>query len=137
MNSTSAAATSTTASYETVRDASTGGEGDKPAKTTVQPYRDTLDRLWIIDPLPAWQPVHNPITRLTGPPKHHLADPALAARLLGADADALLDSRALGPPIPRRGTLLGHLFESLVTQSVRVVAQATKTSAIFDGWQRR
>jgi len=67
-----AAATSTTASYETIRDAATGGEADKPAKTTTQPYRDTLERLRVIDPVPAWQPVRNPITRLTAPPKHHL-----------------------------------------------------------------
>jgi predicted AAA+ superfamily ATPase len=123
-----AAATSTTASYETIRDAATGGEADKPAKTTTQPYRDTLERLRVIDPVPAWQPVRNPITRLTAPPKHHLADPALAARLLGADVEALLDARPLGPPIPRDGTLLSHLFESLVTLSMRVFAQAAEAT---------
>ncbi len=123
-----AAATSTTASYETIRDAATSGESDKPAKTTTQPYRDTLERLWIIDPVPAWQPVRNPVSRLTQPPKHHLADPALAARLLGADVDALLDARPLGPPIPRDGTLVGHLFESLVTLNVRVFAQAAEAT---------
>jgi predicted AAA+ superfamily ATPase len=123
-----AAATSTSASFETIRDAATGGEADKLAKTTTQPYRDTLERLWIIDPIPAWQPVRNQITRVTAPPKHHLADPALAARLLGADVDALLDGAPLGPPIPRDGTLLGHLFESLVTLDVRVFAQAAEAT---------
>jgi uncharacterized protein len=121
-----AAATSTTASYETIRDAATSGEGDKPAKTTTQPYRNTLERLWILDPVPAWQPVRNPMARLTAPPKHHLADPALAARLLGAEVDSLLEARPLGPPIPRDGTLLGHLFESLVTLGVRVFAQSAE-----------
>ncbi len=48
-----AAATSTTASLETIRDAATGGEGQKPAKTTVQPYREILEQLWILDPIPA------------------------------------------------------------------------------------
>lgn len=123
-----AAATATTATYETIRDAATGGEGDKPAKTTVLPYRDTLERLWILDPVRAWQPVRNPITRLAGAPKHHLADPALAARLLGADVDALLEARTLGPPMPRRGALIGHLFESLVAQGVRVFAQAAEAT---------
>jgi hypothetical protein len=33
------------------------------------------------------------MARLTAPPKHHLADPALAARLLGVGAEALLDAR--------------------------------------------
>lgn len=123
-----AAATSTTASYETLRDAATSGQSDKPSKTTTQPYRETLERLWIVDPVPAWQPTRNHIARLTAPPKHHLADPALAARLLGADVDALLSGRSIGPPIPRDGTLLGHLFESLVTLGVRVFAQAAEAT---------
>ena len=50
---------------------------------------------------------------------HQLADPALAARLLGVDTGALIDGAPAGPPIPREGTLLGALFESLVTLSVR------------------
>ena len=123
-----AAATSTTASFETIRDAATSGEGNKPAKTTTLPYRDTLERLWIIDPVPAWKPTRNAVARLTAPPKHHLADPALAARLLGADVDALLDAAAVGPAIPRDGALLGHLFESLVTLDVRVYAQAAEAT---------
>lgn len=119
-----AAATSTTASYETIRDAATGGQNDKPSKTTTQPYRDILQRVWIADPVPAWLPTHNQLSRLAQPPKHHLADPALAARMLGLDADALLSGKEVGPLIPRDGTLLGHLFESLVTLCVRVYAQA-------------
>lgn len=121
-----AAASSTTASYETIRDAATSGHGDKPAKTTTIPYRDTLERLWIVDPVPAWVPARNHLTRLTAAPKHHLADPALAARLLGVSIDALLDGRSAGPAIPRDGTLLGGLFESLVAQSLRVFAQAAE-----------
>jgi predicted AAA+ superfamily ATPase len=123
-----AAATSTAATYETIRDAATSGEADKSAKTTTQPYRDTLERLWVIDALPGWQPTRNPLARLTVSPKHHLADPALAARLLGADVDALLEAKPLGPPIRRDGSLLGHLFESLVTLGVRVFAQAAEAT---------
>jgi hypothetical protein len=121
-----AAASSTTASFETIRDAATGGEGEKPAKTTTQPYRDVLERLWVVDPVPAWMPTRNRIRRLSSPPKHQLADPALAARLLGLDAEALLAGGEAGPPIPRDGTLLGALFESLCTLSVRVYAQAAE-----------
>ena len=122
-----AAATSTTASFETIRDAATGGQGEKPAKTTVQPYRDILERLWIVDPVPAWLPTRNHLSRLAQPPKHHLTDPALATRLLGLDEDALLNGAESGPKVPRDGTLLGHLFESLVTLSVRVFAQQAET----------
>lgn len=63
------------------------------------------------------------------PPKHHLADPALAARLLGADVDALLDADPLGPAVARDGPLLGKLFESLVALGVRVQAQAAEARA--------
>jgi predicted AAA+ superfamily ATPase len=76
-----AAATSTTASYETIRVAATSGLGEKPAKTTAQPYREVLERLWIVDPVPAWLPSRNQLNRLSQPPKHHLADPALAVLL--------------------------------------------------------
>ncbi len=121
-----AAATATTASYETIRDAATSGHGEKPSKTTTQPYRDILERLWIVDPVPAWLPTRNQINRLAQPPKHHLADPALAVRLLGLDGDALLSGAESRVAIPRDGPLLGHLFESLVTLCVRVFAQAAE-----------
>lgn len=123
-----AAATSTAAAYETIRDAATGGEREKPAKTTVIAYRDILERLWILDPVPAWLPTRNHIARLAAAPKHEFVDPALAARLLGADEDALIDGRPLGPPIARDTTLLSRLFESLVTLDVRVYAQAAEAT---------
>lgn len=121
-----AAATSTIASFETIRDAATGDLGDKPARTTTRPYREILERLWIVDPLPSWLPSRNHLNRLAQPLKHHLADPALAVRMLGLDAEALLRGAEAGPGVPRDGTLLGHLFESLVTLSVRVYAQAAE-----------
>ena len=119
-----AAATATTASLEAVRDSATGGEGDKPAKTTTQPWRDALERLWILDAVPAWLPSRNDMRRLAQYPKHHLADPALAVRLLGLDAGALLEGSEGNSKLARGGALLGRLFESLVTLSLRVYAQA-------------
>lgn len=121
-----AAATATTASYEKIRDAASSGVSDKPSKTATLPYRDVLERLWILDPLPAWLPSRDHLARLAAPAKHHLADPALAARLLDADADTLLGARHVHPAMPRDGTLLGALFESLVTLCVRVYAQAAQ-----------
>ena len=121
-----AAATASTASLETIRDAATGGEGHKPAKTTTQPYREILQRLFIVDELPAWAPTRNRISRLAMPPKHHLADPALAASLLGVGAGALMSAEPADPRLLRDGPLLGALFESSVTLSVRVYAQAAR-----------
>jgi predicted AAA+ superfamily ATPase len=122
-----AAATATTASWETIRDAATGGRDDKPAKSTTSAYRELLERLWILEELPPWLPSRNYLSQLGKSPKHHLADPALAARLLGVGVDRLI--RGGGgetPPMPRDGTLLGHLFESLIVGSLRVYAQAAE-----------
>jgi uncharacterized protein len=125
-----AAASSTTASFETIRHAASGGKKgeDSPAKTTGIAYRDALERLWLLEPVLAWLPTRSHISRLSAPPKHQLVDPALAARLIGVGADALLSGRAVGPPVPRDGTLLGDLFESLVTLSLRVYAQANEAT---------
>lgn len=123
-----AAATATAASWEKVRDAATGGESDKPARTTVIPYRDVLERLYVLDPVPGWKPTRNHIARLTEPPKHHLADPALATTLLGLTSRQLLAGEEPAMAIPRDGPFLGALFESLVTQSLRVYAQAAEAA---------
>ena len=119
-----AAATATTTSFEKIRAAATSGNERKPTRSAIAPYRDVLERLFIIDPVPGWKPSRGHIAELALPPKHHLADPALAAHLLGATSRSLLTGGSSGPKIPRDGTLLGALFESLVTLSVRVYAQA-------------
>jgi uncharacterized protein len=115
-----AAASSTITSFEKIRDAASAGHDNPPAKITAQVYRDALKRIWILDEIPAWIPANNPLNELGQAPKHQLADPALAARLLGVDAAALLAGESPGPSIPRDGTLLGALFESLVALSVRI-----------------
>jgi uncharacterized protein len=123
-----AAATSTTTSFEKIREATTGDDGEVLSKDAARPYRNILERLWILDPLSAWQPTRRHLSRLSAVSKHHLADPALAARLLGATREALIESRELGPPVARDGTLLGALFESLVTLCVRVYAQSAEAT---------
>jgi uncharacterized protein len=117
-----AAASSTNASFETLRDAASGGHDQKPSKKATQAYRDALARVWVLDEVPAWIPSGNRLRELAHAPKHQLADPALAAQLLGVQGSTLLAGRSSGPPVPRDGTLLGALFESLATLSVRVYA---------------
>ena len=113
-----AAASSTSASYTTLLDAASAGDVDKPAKTTTIAYRDLLTQIWILDPVPAWLPQGSELSRLKLAPKHQLADPALAARLLDHTPETLI--------APRAGSaeLLGQLFESLATLTVRAAAQA-------------
>ena len=121
-----AAATATTAAYTSIRDAATPGAGDPPSMTTVAAYRRVLEQMWITEELPAWLPTRSRLRRLATAPKHHLADPALAMSSLGIDAEALLDGIATPQVTQRDGTLLGNLFESLMTLSVRVYAQACR-----------
>jgi len=85
-----AAAVSTPTSWEKIRDAASPGQGDKPAKTTTIPFIDVLSQLRILDELPAWTPSRHHLDRLTQAPKHHLMDPALAARLVGITRASLL-----------------------------------------------
>ncbi|APE37643.1 AAA family ATPase [Nocardia mangyaensis] len=119
-----AAATSSTAAYSKILDAATPGLPSKPAQETTLAYRDALSSLWLLDPVPAWIPSRNHLDRLGQAPKHQLADPALAARLLGLDAKALLRAEQGTGRRLREGTILGALFEHLVTLSVQAYAQA-------------
>ena len=122
-----AAATSTTATWETIRDAASSGS--RPAKTTTMPYRDVLTRLQILDVVEPWIPSNNHLSQVGMAPKHNLADPALAARLVGLEADALLDDE--GPDArPGSDTFLGQLFESLAAMSLRTFASPSGASVL-------
>jgi predicted AAA+ superfamily ATPase len=119
-----AGATATTASYNAILDAATPGEVDKPSRQAAAVYRELLERIWVVEPLPAWLPAFASLKRLGQAPKHHLVDPALAARLLGLGKPALIGGER-DPLLGAGRTFLGMLFESLVTQTVRVLAQAS------------
>lgn len=122
-----AAATATTATWESIRDAANYGSNQTPAKTTVIPFRDALTRLAILDELPAWTPSKNQFKRVGLASKHYLADPALALRLLGYDASSL--QLAVGSKdSPADAPLMGRMFEALVALSVRVYADANFAS---------
>ncbi|MDR3069579.1 MAG: DUF4143 domain-containing protein, partial [Propionibacteriaceae bacterium] len=118
-----AAATATTTSYQEILNSATPGDAGKPARSTAEAYRELLQRMWILDPLPAWIPAFNPLKRLAQSPKHHLADPAIAASLLGATEESLLLPLDEVVNAKREGTLLAALFESLAVLTIRVLAQ--------------
>lgn len=118
-----AASTGTTTGYSSVLDAATPDESEKPTRQTVAHYREHLQRIFILDPVEAWIPAFAPLKRLTFSPKLHLVDPALSARLVGVGKSGLLRGDGTRPA-QSTGTWLGMLFESLVTQSVRVYADA-------------
>jgi uncharacterized protein len=87
---------------------------------------DALSRLRVLDDLDPWIPGYGHLGRLAQGPKHHLADPALAARLVGMTRERLLGGDSPEHQVPRDGTFLGALFESLATLSVRVFATSSR-----------
>lgn len=115
-----AAASSTTASYETILNAATSNDNEKPAKSTTYAYRELLSRIWVLDPIPAWISSQTPLKRLTLQVKHHLVDPALAATLLNISEGSLLSGK------PGTAELFGQLLESLAALTVRSAGQLSE-----------
>jgi len=117
-----AAASATTTTLESIRDAASAGTGVTPARSTTVTYAEVLTALRVLDPVPAWLPSNNHLRQVGAAPKHHLVDPALAARLLRRSRVQLR-----GGDDPAYGfsdrPLLGRLFESFVALSLRTYAQ--------------
>lgn len=90
-----------------------GGARGRVAAETLTNYLDALDRLMLIEPIPAWRPHMRSRTRLRAAAVHHFADPSLGVAALGAGTDALRQD------LPAAGL---H-FESLVMRDIRVYAQ--------------
>lgn len=109
-----AAATGTTASFSTIRDAAAKGDSS-PSRSAIAPYVDTLARLRILDELDPWLPYGTSLQRLTVSSKHYLADPALAAVLTGFSVENAMTH-----------DLTGALFEHLVALSLSVFAEASQ-----------
>jgi predicted AAA+ superfamily ATPase len=93
-----------------------GHAGTAVADATVLAYLRALERLMVVEPLPAWAPILRSRARVRSRAKHHLVDPALAAALMGA-----------GPAELRRDLkTFGLLFESLAVRDLRVYAGAAR-----------
>lgn len=96
-----------------VLSADAGGADGPLDRHTTSAYLDALERLMIVENLPAWAPHMRSKATLRSSPKRHLVDPSLAVAALGAGPERLL----------RDLSLLGLLFESLVVRDLRVLAQ--------------
>jgi len=81
---------------------------------TVSSYLGALERLMVIENLPAWSPALRSRTRLRAAPVRHFVDPSLAVAALRATPERLLQDLRL----------LGLLFENMVVRDLRVYAQA-------------
>ncbi len=80
---------------------------------TVSDYLAALERLFVVEDQPPWQPHLRSRSILRKSAKRHFVDPSLAVAALGADPAALLEDL----------NLLGFVFESLVVRDLRVYSQ--------------
>jgi len=80
------------------------------SRPTIRDYVTLLERMFLIDELPAWHV--NRLRRMVKTPKLHVGDTGLAAALLGVDAGALYRDR----------TLYGQFLETFVFQELRRLA---------------
>lgn len=96
----------------------TGGADQTLSRQTVIDYYSALERLMIVDDLPAWRPHIRSSAALRQAVKRHLADPSLAVAALGIGVPALLaDLR-----------YLGFLFEAAVVRDLRVYTQGLEAT---------
>lgn len=94
--------------------ADAGGADGPFAVETVAGYLDALERLMLVEDVPAWAPTLRSRARLRAAPTRHFTCPSVAAAALNATPAGLL----------RDLELLGLLFESLVVRDLRVHLQA-------------
>ena len=91
----------------------TAGSGIMIGDETITEYLEVLERLMVLEQLPAWSPHIRSADTLRKAPKHHFVDPSLAIGALGLSIDKLLSDL----------NYLGFLFESLVIRDLRIYAE--------------
>ena len=97
--------------------ADTGGEQPVDPRTAAA-YVSALQRLFVVEDVPAWMPRLRSRSRLRGAVKRQLVDPSLAVAALGTDRDHLMADLET----------LGLLFESLCIRDLRVYSQPLRAN---------
>ena len=99
-------------------DTATGNGRPELERRTVARYLDALERLFVVERVPAWRPHLASRVQARKAPKIHLADPSLTVAVLETGVDALM----------RDLRFAGRLFESMVTRDFQVYARANRAS---------
>lgn len=89
-------------------------QGGPPSDVTVADYADALARACVTEDLGAWCPRLRSKTAVRTSPTRHFSDPAIAAALLNATPEKLLEDFET----------FGLLFESMCVRDLRVYAEA-------------
>ena len=105
----------TAATYKTLRADMARGEEGSVSDDEVVKYLDLFKGMYLIEEVPGWDVRSRSKKHLRTKPKRYFADPALAARMLGVSASALLADTQL----------LGLLFENLCLRDLLVYLSAS------------
>jgi len=101
---------------EIAKDLSTRQDDEKsgtPSRVTVLSYLTALERIFVIEDLPAWNPNLRSKTALRTTPTRHFVDPSIASAALGVSPRGLMQDL----------NTMGLLFEGLCIRDLRIYAE--------------
>ncbi|MCD6342222.1 MAG: DUF4143 domain-containing protein, partial [Spirochaetaceae bacterium] len=90
------------------------GKDESISMPTISSYMNALERIFVIEDLPAWNPALRSKTPLRTTPKRHFVDPSIATAVMGISHKRLLEDF----------NTFGYLFESLCIRDLRVYADS-------------
>lgn len=106
---------STLATIRTIHDDIAMGDTDESiSEKTISQYLRALDRIFVTENLPAWNPALRSKTAIRTSPKRQFVDPSIAAAVLRLTPSRLLEDF----------NYFGFLFESLCDRDLRIYAEA-------------
>ena len=106
---------STPATIRTIRDDIAMGDADEAiSEKTISQYLTALDRIFVTENLPAWNPALRSKTAVRTSPKRQFVDPSIATAAMRMTPARLLDDF----------NYFGFLFESLCDRDLRIYAEA-------------
>ena len=106
---------STLATIKTIRDDIAMGDAEESiSDKTISQYLNALDRIFVTENLPAWNPALRSKTAIRTSSKRQFVDPSIAAATLRLTPDRLLEDF----------NYFGFLFESLCDRDLRIYAEA-------------
>lgn len=105
----------TMATIRTIRDdIALGNDDTSISEKTISQYLTALDRIFVTENLPAWNPILRSKTAIRTSVKRHFTDPSIATAVMRLSPSRLLEDFQY----------FGFLFESLCIRDLRVYAEA-------------
>ena len=106
---------STLATIRTIHDDIAMGDADESiSEKTISQYLGALDRIFVTENLPAWNPALRSKTAIRTSPKRQFVDPSIAAAVMRLTPSRLLEDF----------NYFGFLFESSCDRDLRIYAEA-------------